>query len=248
RRPARARPSARDRPRRRAIPGGALRDLQLRVVGFHGVVVPLEHRGRRRHARHRDPRVGAVHLPQGRRPRASVRPRRGRTADLRGRDGGVVEPGPDVDRPRLRTGRRRLRRDGRARPPVMTAEVLARLTAELGDRVDTSPAGLEAARADKSGHASPGAPLAVVHAASIEDVQATLRIATETRTPVVTQGARTGLAGGANAGPGEIALSVRDMNRILEVRPDDLLAVVEPGILNADLNAALAKHGVWWPP
>ena len=38
------------------------------------------------------------------------------------------------------------------------------------------------------------------------------------------------------------------MDRILEVRPDDLLAVVEPGILNADLNAALAEHGLWWAP
>ena len=38
------------------------------------------------------------------------------------------------------------------------------------------------------------------------------------------------------------------MDRILEVRPDDLLAVVEPGILNGDLNAALAEHGLWWAP
>jgi glycolate oxidase len=126
--------------------------------------------------------------------------------------------------------------------------VLARLRAELGDRVDTAPSALEDARADKSGHRSAGVPLAVVHAESIGDVQATLRIASETGVPVVTRGAGTGLAGGANAGPGEIALSTRRMTRILEVRPDDLLAVVEPGILNAELNAALAEHGLWWAP
>jgi glycolate oxidase len=125
---------------------------------------------------------------------------------------------------------------------------LDQLRAALDDRVDVSAAALAAARADKSGHAAAGLPLAVVHAASVADVQATLRIASATRTPVVTQGARTGLAGGANAGVGEIALSVRGMNRILEVRPDDLLAVVEPGILNADLNAALAAYGLWWAP
>lgn len=130
----------------------------------------------------------------------------------------------------------------------MSADVLARLRAELGDRVDTDPAAIEAARADKSGHASSGPPLAVVHAASAADVQATLRIAHATATPVVTRGAGTGLAGAANAGPGEIALSVRAMDRIVEVRPDDLLAVVEPGILNADLNRALAAHGLWWAP
>jgi glycolate oxidase len=132
---------------------------------------------------------------------------------------------------------------------VSTAtEILARLHAALGDRVDTSPSQLESARADKSGHAAAGSPLAVVHARSTSDVQATLRIATETGTPVVTRGAGTGLAGGANAGAGEIALSVRGMDRILEVRPEDLLAVVQPGILNADLNAALAEYGLWWAP
>jgi glycolate oxidase len=128
------------------------------------------------------------------------------------------------------------------------AGVLAQLRAALGDRVDTTPSALQAARADKSGHAASGIPLAVINARSIADVQATLRIASATNTPVVTRGAATGLAGGANAGAGEIALSLRAMDRILEVRPDDLLAVVEPGILNGDLNAALAEHGVWWAP
>ncbi len=130
----------------------------------------------------------------------------------------------------------------------MSADVVARLRSLLGDRVDTSPAALDAARADKSGHAAAGRPLAVVQASGVDDVQATLRIATETGTPVVTRGAGTGLAGGSIAGPGEIALSVRRMDRILEVRPDDLIAVVEPGIINADLNAALAEHGLWWAP
>ncbi len=127
-------------------------------------------------------------------------------------------------------------------------DVVSLLRAELGDRVDTTDASLEAARADKSGHASPGRPLAVVHASAVRDVQAVMRIATDTRTPVVTRGAGTGLAGGANAGPGEIALSMRGMDRLLEVRPDDLLAVVEPGILNADLNSTLAEYGLWWAP
>lgn len=130
----------------------------------------------------------------------------------------------------------------------MTRDVVALLRAALGDRVDSSLAAREAARADKSGHAADGIPIAIVNAASVVDVQETLRIASATGTPVVTRGAATGLAGGANTGSGEIALSVRAMDRILEVRPDDLLAVVEPGILNADLDRALAAHGLWWPP
>jgi len=131
---------------------------------------------------------------------------------------------------------------------MTTADIVVALRAQLGDRVDTDPAHLDAARADKSGHAAAGMPLAIVHAASVADVQEALRIAHASGTPVVTRGAGTGLAGGANAGSGEIVLSVRAMDRILEVRPDDLLAVVEPGILNADLNRALAAHGLWWAP
>ncbi|GAA4784794.1 FAD-binding oxidoreductase [Microbacterium gilvum] len=127
-------------------------------------------------------------------------------------------------------------------------DVVARLRAAVGDRVDTGAAAREAARADKSGFRADARPLAVVHAASTADVQAVLRIAHETRTPVVARGAGTGLAGGANAGAGEIALSLRGMDRILEVSPDDLVAVVEPGVVNADLNAALAPHGLWWAP
>ena len=126
--------------------------------------------------------------------------------------------------------------------------VLAQLTADLGDLVDTREAALDDARADRSGHAAAGRPLAIVHAETVAHVQQTMRIATATRTPVVVRGAGTGLAGGANAGDGEIVLSTARMTKILEVRPDDLLAVVEPGILNADLNRQLAASGVWWAP
>ncbi|MER7796368.1 FAD-linked oxidase C-terminal domain-containing protein [Microbacterium sp. NPDC096154] len=128
------------------------------------------------------------------------------------------------------------------------SDVLDLLRAELGDLVDTSAATLDAARADKSGHRASAPPLAVVHAETVEHVQATLRIASATGTPVVTRGAGTGLAGAANAGGGEIALSVRRMTRIREVSPDDLLAVVEPGIINAELNDHLARYGLWWAP
>ena len=107
---------------------------------------------------------------------------------------------------------------------------------------------LRAATADRSGKIAAGPPLAVVNAQSVADVQAVLRIAQAHSIPVVTRGAGTGLAGGAIAGQGEISLSVAGMRRILEVNADDQLAVVEPGIINADLNAALEEHGMWWAP
>jgi glycolate oxidase len=122
------------------------------------------------------------------------------------------------------------------------------LVAALGNAVSTLPADLEPLRADRSGRLSDGAPLALVRARSIEDVQATMRIATLHRIPVVPRGAGTGLAGAATAGPGEIVLSTLAMNEILEINVDDELAVVQPGILNDDLNAVLAPRGLWFAP
>ena len=118
----------------------------------------------------------------------------------------------------------------------------------LGDAVSTDAAVLAPLTTDKSGHDSRSAPLALVTARSIDDVQATLRIATEHGVGVVTRGAGTGLAGGSIASAGQIVLSTLAMNHILEVSVADELAVVEPGILNGDLNAALASHGLWFTP
>ena len=127
-------------------------------------------------------------------------------------------------------------------------DIVTLLQAELGGAVSVDPDELDACRLDKSGHRSASAPLAIVNAASIADVQATMRIATATGTPVVVRGAGTGLAGAAIASAGEIVLSTTRMTRILEISEDDELAVVEPGIINAHLNDALAAKGLWFAP
>jgi glycolate oxidase len=129
-----------------------------------------------------------------------------------------------------------------------TRLVVDELRAVLGDIVRVDPQALDAARADKSGQVSATAPLAVVDAVTIEQVQATMRFASAQLLPVVPRGAGTGLAGGAIAGAGELVLSTRGMDRILEISVDDELAVVQPGVLNGDLNAVLAEHGLWWVP
>ncbi|WP_221586396.1 FAD-binding oxidoreductase [Microbacterium sp. G2-8] len=134
------------------------------------------------------------------------------------------------------------------RSAAVSLSVIDRLAEALGPRVTVDPVVLDAARRDKSGHVATGRPLAVVHAESIDDVQHVMRIASDTGTPVVTQGAMSGLAGGGTAGEGEIALSLARMTRILEVSVPDQLAVVEPGILNAALNEQLAEHDLWWAP
>lgn len=131
---------------------------------------------------------------------------------------------------------------------MLDTAVQDQLVAELGDAVSFNSNDLAATQADKSGYASDSAPLVVVTARSVEDVQAVMRIASDTRTPVVTRGAGTGLAGGATASRGEIVLSTLAMDRILEVSIDDELAVVQPGIINAELNRQLEQHGLWFTP
>ncbi len=128
------------------------------------------------------------------------------------------------------------------------ADVVQLLRELLGDAVTIAPDELDAVRIDKSGHQSGARPLALVNARSIDDVQVVMRIATATRTPVVTRGAGTGLAGGAIGSAGEIVLSTLEMNEVLEVAADDEIAVVQPGILNAELNRQLAPHSLWFTP
>jgi glycolate oxidase len=122
------------------------------------------------------------------------------------------------------------------------------LRRQLGSAMSVEPAALEAVRSDRSGRNSDAAPLALVNARTIADVQATLAVASQYNIPVVPRGAGTGLAGGANGAAGTIVLSLAGMNRILEIAPGDELAVVEAGVINGDLNAALSPHGLWFAP
>ncbi len=83
---------------------------------------------------------------------------------------------------------------------------------------------------------------------SAREVQAVLAVATRHRIPVVPVGARTGKSGGTLALSGGIALSLERMNRILEIRPEDLTARVEPGVVLGTFQAEVEKHGLFYPP
>lgn len=89
---------------------------------------------------------------------------------------------------------------------------------------------------------------AVAFPASAAQVQQTVRLAVEHGVAVVPRGAGTGLAGGAVATPSELVVSTERLNRIVEVSVLDEVAVVEPGVLNGDLNAHLAPHGLFYAP
>ena len=91
-------------------------------------------------------------------------------------------------------------------------------------------------------------PDVVVVPATTAEVAATMRIAAETKTPIVPRGAGTGQTGGAVAARGGIVVSFARMRRVLEIDRPNLQAVVQPGLVFADFQAALGEHGLFFPP
>jgi len=117
-----------------------------------------------------------------------------------------------------------------------------------GDRVITDPDVLAALSHDDAEWAPAGRAAAGVRARSEAEVQHVVRTCAELGVPVVPRGAGTGLSGGANAVSGCVILDVSPMNQVLEIDADNLVAVVQPGVINNDLKAAVAEHGLWYPP
>lgn len=101
---------------------------------------------------------------------------------------------------------------------------------------------------DEAEWAPCGNPVAVVRPRTALEVQAVVRLCIDYQVPLVTRGAGTGLSGGANALDGCVVVSTEAMNAILEIDPQERLAVVEPGVVNDHLRAACAEHGLWYPP
>ncbi|HET9481722.1 MAG TPA: FAD-linked oxidase C-terminal domain-containing protein [Candidatus Polarisedimenticolia bacterium] len=91
-------------------------------------------------------------------------------------------------------------------------------------------------------------PEAVVRPETTEQVSRVMKIATRERIPVTPRGAGTGLSGGALPVFGGISLSLERMNRILEIDTDNLMAVVEPGVITEVLQTEVEKQGLYYPP
>lgn len=121
------------------------------------------------------------------------------------------------------------------------------LVQSVGDVV-TRPESLSSFRRDQAVMAPAGTPLIAVRARSVQDVIATVRLCNEFGVPLVTRGAGTGLAGGANAIDGCAVISMTAMNRILSIDPTARTATVEPGVINSDLDRAARAHGMWFAP
>ena len=80
------------------------------------------------------------------------------------------------------------------------------------------------------------------------EVSRIVSLANRERTPIVSRGGGVGYAGGAIPICGGIVVAMRRMDRILEIDPVDLVAVVEPGVITGDLHAAVEAQGLFYPP
>ncbi|ANW66191.1 FAD-linked oxidase [Mycobacterium sp. djl-10] len=125
---------------------------------------------------------------------------------------------------------------------------ITELVSELPDgTVVTDPDIVAAYRQDRAADPDAGTATAVIRPRTTEEVQAVLRWATRHRVAVVPRGAGTGLSGGSTAVTGGVVLSTEKM-RDITVDPVTRTAVVQPGLLNAEVKKAVAEYGLWYPP
>lgn len=125
--------------------------------------------------------------------------------------------------------------------------ILDRLRAITGPefvRADEAARETYGADALKRGHP----PDAIVLPASTAEIAAVTRLCDETRTPLVPRGAGTGYTGGAVPIRGGVVLSLERLNRILDIDEGNLVAVVQPNVVTGDLQDAVEKVGLFYPP
>ena len=91
-------------------------------------------------------------------------------------------------------------------------------------------------------------PDAVALPATRDQVAALVRACRTHGVPVIARGRGTNTTGASVPSAGGVVVSFERMTRILDIRPGDRCAMVEPGVLNGDLQRALKPHGLFWPP
>ena len=129
----------------------------------------------------------------------------------------------------------------------MKEEIIGELRKIVGpDQVTTVPEELACYAYDGTGQEFP--PGAVIFPGSTEEIRRIMQLASATPFSVVPRGAGTGMSGGALPVAGGLVMVLSRLNRILEIDPDNQLAVVEPGVITGELRAEVARHGLYYPP
>ena len=93
-----------------------------------------------------------------------------------------------------------------------------------------------------------GYPEVVVVPSSTEEISQVVKIARRENIPIVPRGAGTSISGGAIAASGGILMAMTRLKRVLEVDPDNMIAVVESGLVNIDLTRAVSRYGLFYAP
>ena len=101
---------------------------------------------------------------------------------------------------------------------------------------------------DQAPFASSAPPFAVLLARSAQEISIALKYANEHHIPVVTRGAGSGLAGGANSTDASLVISLEKMNRIISIDEQNQIARVQAGVINLDLDNAVKEHGLAYLP
>jgi D-lactate dehydrogenase (quinone) len=131
--------------------------------------------------------------------------------------------------------------------PGLDAECLAGLRVIVGkanvltDPADRLPYGYDNSRRVVL-------PDGVVFAQHADEIREVVRLCNHYQLPLVVRGRGTNTTGATVPIQGGLVLSLERMNRIIDIRPKDRLAVVEPGVTNTELQIALEPHGFFWPP
>ena len=127
----------------------------------------------------------------------------------------------------------------------LTPSQIADLQTLVAGQVSTNESVLDQHGRDESAF-PPVRPSAVVMASTTEEVSRVLKYCNEQRIPVVAFGAGTSLEGHVLPLHGGVSLDLTPMNKIIEIRPDDLLVRVEAGVHRVALNEKLAVHGLFF--
>jgi glycolate oxidase len=133
--------------------------------------------------------------------------------------------------------------------PATAGPLIDAIRARLpGLRLLTEAIDRETYRSDETAYLHAGLPGAVALPTTTAEVAELVRICGELRVPIVPRGAGSGLSGGAAGIDGALTIAFTAMDRILEIDRENLVAVVQPGVINATLKAAVGEVGLFYPP
>jgi D-lactate dehydrogenase (cytochrome) len=131
-------------------------------------------------------------------------------------------------------------------PQPLPEALIAELTAILGERFTQNPV-ICAQHGHDESHFPDAPPQGVAFLTHRDEAVAVVRACSRHRVPMIPFGAGSSLEGHVLAPLGGIALDVTGMNRILAIEPENLLAVVEPGVTRTQLNGTLKDTGLFFP-